>query len=184
MALSLAAVRPVRRAVLCLLILAGAAQARPGPLVTPERKLKAAYLYRVATFVDWPDAAFARPDSPLVVGIAGDDALADEAERSIANRLVHGRPLVVRRIDAAAADQRAVPPGLHVLFVATGAARARLLDAVRSQPVLTVCDGAPGHGCVVGLVPDGAHLRLRIDRLDAMAAQLRISARLLSLAAW
>jgi hypothetical protein len=36
---------------------------------------------------------------------------------------------------------------------------------------------------VVGLVADGERLRLRIDRLEAMAAQLRISARLLALAA-
>ena len=38
---------------------------RPGrrkPFFVPERKLKAAYLYRVVTFVDWPDAAFARGD--------------------------------------------------------------------------------------------------------------------------
>jgi len=33
-------------------------------------------------------------------------------------------------------------------------------------------------------VPDGARLRLRIDRPEALAAQLRISARLLALSAW
>jgi hypothetical protein len=37
-----------------VLSLAGAAQAGAGPLVAPERKLKAACLYRVATFFDWP----------------------------------------------------------------------------------------------------------------------------------
>jgi hypothetical protein len=57
MVLSFAAARPVRRAALCLLILAGAAQAGASPLGAPERKLKAAYLYRVATFVDWPAAS-------------------------------------------------------------------------------------------------------------------------------
>ena len=178
MASSFAAARGARRAVLYLLILAGAVQARPGPVAAPERKLKAAYMYRVATFVDWPDAAFARPDGPLLIGIAGDDALADEVKRFMDGRLVHGRPLAVVRI-----DPRAVPRGLHVLFVGPAPAHARLPDAVRTQPVLTVCDGAPGRGCVVGLVADGARLRLRIDRLEAMSAQLRISARLLALAA-
>jgi len=178
MALSVAAARPARQAVLCLLMLAGAVQARPGLPATPERKLKAAYIYRVATFVDWPDAAFARPGAPLRVGIAGDDALADEAEKFMAGRLVHGRPLAVVRVGS-----RAVPPGLHILFAGATPARARLLGAVRSQPVLTMCDGAPAHGCVVGLVADGERLRLRIDRLEALAAQLRISARLLALAA-
>ena len=180
MASSFSAARRARQALLCLLILADAAQARAAPVAAPERKLKAAYLYRVATFVDWPDAAFPRPGSPLLVGVAGDDALADEAERYMAGRLVHGHPLAVQRIDPA----RAVPPGLQVLYVAPGPARARLLDAVRSRPVLTVCDGAPVQGCVIGLVPDGARLRLHIDRPEALAAQLRISARLLALSAW
>jgi len=48
----------------------------PSLAAAPGRKLKAAYLYRVATFVDWPDAAFARDGTPLLVGVAGDDALA------------------------------------------------------------------------------------------------------------
>lgn len=183
MASSFAAARGARRAVLCLLIVAGAVHARTSPVATPERKLKAAYIYRVATFVDWPDAAFARADGPLLIGVAGDDALADEAGRFMDGRLVHGRPLAVVRIDSRL-DPRAMPRGLHVLFVGAAPTRGRLLDAVRSQPVLTVCDGAPGHGCVVGLMADGERLRLRIDRLEAMAAQLRISARLLALAAW
>jgi hypothetical protein len=177
MVVSLAAARPVRQAVLCLLILAGVAQAGAGPFFAPERKLKAAYLYRVATFVDWPDAAFARAGTPLLVGVAGDDALAIEAGQFMAGRLVHGRPLEVRRV-----DPRALPPGLHVLYLAASPARGRLLEAVRSRPVLTICDGVPGPGCVVRLVADDDHLRLRIDRLEAMAAQLRISARLLALA--
>ena len=65
MASSFSAARRARQAVLCLLILADAAQARAAPVAAPERTLKAAYLYRVATFVDWPDAAFPRgsPDS-------------------------------------------------------------------------------------------------------------------------
>jgi hypothetical protein len=179
MALSFAAARRAGRAVLCLLLVTGTAQAGTGPLASPGRKLKAAYLYRVATFVDWPDAAFAHAGSPLFVGVAGDDALADEAGQFMAGRLVHGHPLAIRRV-----DPRALPAGLHVLFVAESLARGRRLDAVRSRPVLTVCDGAPAAGCVVGLVADGDRLRLRIDRLEAMAAQLRISARLLALAAW
>jgi len=179
MVFSRAAARPVRRAALCLLILAGAAHAGTGPLGAPEHKLKAAYLYRVATFVDWPDAAFAHAGSPLLVGVADNDALAIEAAQFMTGRLVHGRALAVRRV-----DPRALPPGLHVLYVAASPARGRLLAAVRSQPVLTVCDGVPAPGCVVGLVADGDRLRLRIDRLEAMAAQLRISARLLALATW
>ena len=142
MASSFSAARCARQAVLCLLILADAAQARADSVAAPERKLKAAYLYRVATFVDWPDAAFPLPGSPLLVGVAGDDALADEAGRYMVGRLVHGHPLAVQRIDPA----RAVPSGLQVLYVAPRPARARLLEAVRHRPVLPACAGAPTQG--------------------------------------
>lgn len=176
---SSAAARGVRRVIVCLLLLAGAVHARAEAPGAAERRIKAAYLYRVVAYVDWPDAAFARPDTPLVIGIAGDDALAEQAARFMAGRLVHAHPLAVRRIDAA------LPPaGLHVLFAAAGPGRARLLDAVHSQPVLTVCDGMPERRCVVNLVADGDRLRVRIDRLEALAAQLRVSARLLALGTW
>jgi len=179
MAPSCAAARAARRVVVCLLLLAGAVHARAEAPGGTERRLKAAYLVRVAAYVDWPDAAFARPDSPLVIGIAGDDALAEQAARFMAGRLVHGHPLAVRRVGVTVA-----PAGLHVLFAAAGPARARLLEAVHSQPVLTVCDGVPERRCVVNLVADGDRLRVRIDRLEALAAQLRVSARLLALGTW
>lgn len=180
MASSFAGARRACRAVVCLLLLVGAVHARSGVPDAPgrERRLKAAYLVRVAAYVDWPDSAFARPDSPLVIGIAGDDALAEQAAQFMAGRIVHGHPLAVRRIGAVA------PPGLHMLFAAATPARARLLDAVHSQPVLTVCDGTPERRCVVNLVADGDRLRVRIDRLEALAAQLHVSARLLALGTW
>jgi len=176
---SSAAARGARRLIVCLLLLAGAVHARAEAPGAAERRLKAAYLYRVAAYVDWPDAAFARSNAPLVIGIAGDDALAEQAAQFMAGRLVHGHPLAVRRIGATPP-----PAGLHVLFAAATPARARLLDAVHSQPVLTVCDGMPERRCVVNLVADGDHLRVRIDRLEALAAQLRVSARLLALGTW
>ena len=142
---SFAAARGVRRAVVCMLVLAGVVQARPA-VADVGRKLKAAYLVRVAAYVDWPDAVFARTDSPLVIGIAGDDALAEQAAQYMAGRRVHGHPLAVRRLGTGTP-----PPGLHVLFAAAGPARARLLDAVHSQPVLTVCDGVPERRCVVDI---------------------------------
>jgi len=168
-----------RRLIVCLLLLAGAAQTGADASGVAERRLKVAYLYRVAAYVDWPDAAFARSDAPLVIGIAGDDALADQAAQFMDGRLVHGHPLAVRRVGAGQP-----PAGLHVLFAAATPARARLLDAVHSQPVLTVCDGMPERRCVVNLVADGDRLRVRIDRLEALAAQLRVSARLLALGTW
>lgn len=184
MAFALAAARPARQVALLFLLSAGIAQAQPlsgpGGKPLPERRLKAAYLVRFAAFVAWPDAAFARPDSPLLIGIAGDDALVMQAERAAAGRRVHGHRLEVRRIKRSAA-----PHGLHILFVATPRKQDKLLGAAHARPVLTVCDAAAkartGPACVIGLHEEAGRLRVRVDREQAANAHLRVSARLLAL---
>jgi hypothetical protein len=202
MAFSIAAGRAARWMASCLL-LAGAAHGQAAsrlidrvldgpadvpasvPAVAPasERKTKAAYLYRFAAFVGWPDSAFARADSPLVIGIAGDDVLAALVERDVAGHSVRGHPLAVRRLGADA-DPRAPHLPVHILYVA-GPDAAPLLAAARQRPILTVCDLPSGplagpDGCVVSFVPVGQHLRFHVARDGAAAARLRISARLLA----
>jgi len=182
MAFSFAAARPARWLALCLL-LAGAVHGQPvtdsGERAMPERKTRAAYLYRFAAFVEWPAAAFARPDSPLMIGIGGDDALAALVEQSVSRRSVRGHPLEVRRLGPGA-DVRA----LHILYV-TGLDAPPLLAQARGRPVLTVCDMpaeplAEADGCVVDFVQVGEHLRFHVAREEAATAGLRISARMLA----
>lgn len=184
MAFSFAVARPARWLTLCLL-LAGAVHGQPvtGSVerTTPERKTRAAYLYRFAAFVEWPAESFTRPDSPLMIGIGGDDALAALVEQSVAGRSVRGHPLEVRRL-APYADARE----LHILYV-TGPEATSLLAQVRGRPVLSVCDMpaeplAAADGCVVDFVQVGEHLRFHVAREEAAAARLRISARMLAVA--
>lgn len=177
------AARPARWMALCLLIAGvvhGQATAWAADRPNAERATKAAYLYRFAAFVEWPDTAFARTDSPLLIGIAGDDALAALVEQSVAGRSVRGHPLAVRRLDAGADTAE-----LHILYVA-GDDAALMLPAAHARPVLTVCDLPPGQpapeGCIVGFVQVGEHLRFHVAREEAAVAGLRISARLLAVA--
>jgi hypothetical protein len=173
------AVRAVRSAqpfILALWLLAGAAAAQPARL---ETQVKAAYLYKFAGFVDWPGSAFARPDSPLVIGVAGNDELAAQLEQVAAGRSVGSHPLAVRRL------HRGDPPaGVHVLYIA-GAERgawAELLAGARGLPLLTVGDAdAPG-GMIRFLVVD-ERLRFEVALGQVAPSGLKISARLLA-AAW
>lgn len=161
---------------LCLCLLAGAAWAQAA---TAERQLKAAYLCRFAGFVEWPDGAFARPDSPLLVGVAEDDRLAAQLVRLAAGRSVNGHPLAVRRLRHGDS-----PAGLHVLFVgaADHAAGDALLAATRRLPVLTVADAPPARGAMVSFVAAPERLRFEVALSQVAPARLRISARMLSMA--
>ena len=67
--------------VLCLagagLPLAAAASAPPAAMVASTERVQAAYLHRFLNYVDWPASVLAQADTPYVIGVAGDDTVAD-----------------------------------------------------------------------------------------------------------
>jgi hypothetical protein len=148
---------------------------------TPEYEVKAAFLYNLASFVEWPEEAFASPDSPLVIGITGPDPFGDHVDRLLAGKRVRGRPLAVRRVEWGPALK-----DCHLLFVSAGQADrlpelSRLLDGT---PVLTVGDEprSARRGCVVAFVVTDSKVGLEINVDQASRARLIISSKLLSLA--
>lgn len=165
-------------AFLLMLLWCGIAQ---GEVSAIERQVKAAYLYKFAGFVDWPDGSFARPDSPLVIGIAGSDALAEQLEQMVAGRSVNGHALAIRRL------RRGEPlAGLHILFVgaADRAMMGDTLAAARGQALLTVTDSEEGfaQGSMINFVVADDKLRFEVALRQVNSARLRISARMLAAA--
>ena len=175
------AVRAVRCAppfILALWLLAGAACAQPARL---EVQVKAAYLYKFAGFVDWPGAAFARPDSALVIGVVGNDELAAQLERMVSGRSVGGHPLAVRRVQRGESLA-----GLHVLYAAgadAAAAASVLLAAARGLPLLTVGEALDAPPAMIRFHVVEERLRFEVALAQVAPSGLKISARLLA-AAW
>ena len=146
-----------------------------------ERQVKAAYLYKFAGFVEWPDGCFARPDSALVIGVLGADALADQLEQTVAGHSANGRAIVVRKL------RRGEPPGgLHILFLGAleRSALQETLAASRHQPVLTVSDSEEAHalGSMVNFIVADDKLRFEVALKPVAAARMKISARMLAAA--
>ena len=142
-----------------------------------EGQAKAAFLFNVAKFVEWPGAA----PGPLVIGIAGDDRLADMVEAAVKGRTLDGRAIAVRRL--LHTDD---PAGCHMLFIAPARQRqdAELLQRIQG-PVLTVGETVQflRDGGLVRLHIDNKRVRFQINAKAAAAAGLRVHAQLLALAA-
>ncbi len=173
MAFAVRAVRAAHPFLLALWLVAGAACAQPGRV---EVQVKAAYLYKFAGFVDWPATAFAKPDSPLLIGVAGNDELAVQLEQVVAGRSVGGHPLAVRRV------QRGEPlAGLHVLYDA-GADGAALLAGARGLPLLTVSDTNEHLPGMIRFLVVEERLRFEVALAQVGPSGLKISARLLAAA--
>jgi len=147
-----------------------------------EEVVEAAYLHKFAGFVDWPAEAFRTPASPIVVAVAGAPRVYDELVKVARGRSVLGRPVEARLLHAAD-----LPEGVHVLFIGRGAAAeaAALVAAASKAHVLTVTDLSTGldAGAILDFVQVDGRLRFEASLGAARRADIRLSSKLLSVAA-
>lgn len=146
-----------------------------------EYRIKAAFVCKFASYVEWPAQAFARSDSPVVIGVIASDAVAEEVGRTAANLSVEGRPLVVRRL------LRGDPMvGVHLVYI-TRSEDSRLtetLAATKGQPVLVVTESrrAAVLGSMINFIVVDDKVRFDVALPAAESSRLKISARLLGVA--
>jgi hypothetical protein len=163
---------------LALLLVGGAAWAEGGLV---ERQVKAAYLFKFASFVEWPEGSFSHPGAVLTIGVAGNDALAEQLDYVVSGRSINGHAVAVRRVRRG--DKLG---GVHILFVGGSdrAATADLLETARNGSVLTVSESPETFalGSMVNFVINEEKVRFEVALRNVNAGHLRISARMLSVA--
>lgn len=146
-----------------------------------ETRIKAAFIRHFCTYIDWPDGAFAEPGSPIVLGVAGSDAMVEALREVVANRTAHGRPMEVREVEA---DD---PLGeLHLLFIADSmqASIPALAAVAAEQSVLVVTESADGleTGSAINFTVEDDRVKFDIGLARIRHADLEISAQLLTVA--
>lgn len=145
---------------------------------TREHRVKAVFLFNFALFVDWPATAFATTNSPLVIGVLGQDPFGGVLDEAVRGEKVKDRALEVRRFrDVGEIDR------CHILFISTSE-EPRLepiLSRLKGRHILTVGDAArfAGRGGMVRFANEGGKIRLRINLEAAKADGLTISSKLL-----
>lgn len=142
--------------------------------------VKAAFLHKFASFVDWPQGSFPNPDSPLRIGVVGDGRIWQELSQLSHDRERDGRPVTVTRV--APGDSLA---GLHILYLrAPTAARMTELLAGVPEGVLTVADADGIHpkGSVMSFFLEDGRVRFGVSLEAASRQGLRLSSRLLTVA--
>lgn len=143
-----------------------------------ERELKAVFLLNFARFVEWPASAFERAQSPIVIGVLGDDPFGRVLDGVVEGEMAMNRPLTVQRF----AHAEGVV-ACHILFVSLSDDRRyeQLLASLRGRPILTVGDseGFATRGGMIRFVTERNRIRLRVNVEAAKAAGLTLSSRLL-----
>ncbi len=146
-----------------------------------EYQVKAAFLYNFVKFVEWP-AAISEQQGPVVMCVIGKDPFGDSLVRAVEGKKVNGRPLEVRQI---AGPGAAI--SCHVLFVSSSESGRinEISSAVRVWSVLTVGEGErfTERGGMIAFVMEGQRVRFQINLKVATEAGLKVSSKLLLLAA-
>jgi hypothetical protein len=145
-----------------------------------EPEIKAAFLYRFISFVEWPSARMPPPGAPIIIGVIGAPEVAEELRILVTGRVAQGHSMAVRVLSP---DD--VPTELHMLFVGR-MANARLPALARSaEPgTLIVSDsaGALEQGSMVNFVEADGRIRFAVSVAAAERSGLRISSRMLAVA--
>lgn len=147
---------------------------------TTEAAIKAAYLYRLSSYVAWPTPSRSTA-GPFVIGTLNAPLVHAELAQLLPGRKLEGREIELRRVQEAEA-----PASVDLLFVGRGAA---LKDAtwrkLASTPGLLVVseqsDGL-GAGAAINFVRNAGRVRLEAAPQAAERNGLKLSARLLAVA--
>ena len=158
-----------------------------GALPTPanpdptEYQVKAAFLFNFAKFVEWPSGTFRGADSPLVIGLIGEDPFGETLVKSIQNKTVQGHPLALRRIQGDEDLKQC-----HVLFISRSEKQRlrEIFAAVKSSAVLTVSemDQFLEQGGMINFFVESDSVKFAINIETAQRSGLKLSSKLLSVA--
>jgi hypothetical protein len=173
-------VRTSLLALCSLLLLTGGVQAQQSQQYA--YRLKAAFLFNFAKFVDWPATAFTNDNSPFIIGVLGEDPFGDELTQTVAGKKIDDHSIMIQPFHAATDATNC-----HILFICTSEKKrlAEIVPRLRGNPVLTVgeTDGFIESGGVINFFTENNKIRFQISDDAAKAAGLKISSKLLSLSA-
>lgn len=162
-------------------LLAVSSNGRAHAAEASEYELKAAFLYHFAQLVDWPPQAFAEANSPMIIGVIGENPFGKQLEESVRAKNINGHPLAIKEVQTPAECSTC-----HILFISASEKKrlSEILSAVRGKNVLTVgeTDYFTETGGMINFTLEGTKIRFQINNAAAKAAGLKISSKLLNLA--
>lgn len=179
-------VRRLAAAVISMFIARLEAPTLIGQTTSVEGQVKAAFLFKFAQFIQWPNQAFADRDTPFTMCVMG-DPFEGALEKTVDHETLNARPIAVRRLGASDSLR-----GCHVVYVGKLEARrsteiigtANQVFATEGMPILTVGDSDDfiNAGGIIRFTELGQRVRFEINPDAGERVALRISSRLLRVA--
>jgi hypothetical protein len=152
-----------------------------GEVSMTEYQVKALFLLNFTKYVDWPPVSFAGTNTPIIIGLYGEDKFGDALKQAVEGKTISGRRIILQRFEKDDESGKC-----HILFISDSEKKrlGEILDKIRALPVLTVgeTDQFMEQGGVINFVKKEGKIRLEINLDAARQAKLEISSKLLSVA--
>jgi len=146
-----------------------------------EYKLKAAMLYHLTQFVEWPDSSYPGRNAPILLCIVGQDPFANSLTATIPRESDNGRPVLIRHLQSDTEFR-----GCHILYISSSERKTatHIFSALNGSSILTVGEMAQfaARGGIIQFSLQDQHVRFDINLDAASRAGLKISSKLLALA--
>jgi hypothetical protein len=146
-----------------------------------EYELKAAMLYNLTRFVEWPPSAYTDAQAPTVLCLLGRDPFGDSLTKLAFHATASERPVQIRHI----ANDKEIR-GCHVVYISSSERKsiAQIFPTLKGSNVLTVGEMAQfaARGGMIQFSLEEKQVRFEINLAAASEAELKISSRLLVLA--
>lgn len=147
-----------------------------------EYRVKAAFLYNFARFIEWPAEAGKDVASPMQVCTFGSDPFGTALNATLKGKTVNGRGLTASNVTSASDAENC-----EILFVPAQISDTdsrKLLSQVKGKSVLTVGEEQQFNrsGGIVRFLLEDGKVRFEINLGAAKASGLKISSKLLKVA--
>jgi hypothetical protein len=155
----------------------------PAALMAQEKEananqVKAAFIVKIAQYVEWPETAFANADAPVVIGILGRDPFGPDFDEALSGQRLRGRVFSIQRYQEPPDEGRC-----HLLFISRSESnRLRsIFSRFATRPVLTIgdVDRFSQQGGIINFIQEEGKIRFEINVDACKRANLRISSKLL-----
>lgn len=159
-------------------------QARPRGAGQPlaEYQVKAAFILKFASFIQWPAEDVPLGSEPIEIAVLGEDPFGELLPAEIPPDGENNPAFRVTRINSVATDLK--PFQMIFLSQMNPDLVTPLLDKVRDTPILTIGegDGFTGKGGIIAFTLENNRVRFLVNLKQAQRAGLKISSQLLNLA--
>jgi hypothetical protein len=146
-----------------------------------EYQLKAVFLFNFTQFVDWPANAFENAQSPLVIGVIGDNPFGAYLAQTVSGEKINGHPLTVQYYK----NEEEIKL-CHILFINVNETKKQeqVLESVKGKNMLTVSDHPDflKQDGMIRFVTNNNKIKLQINIDACRESKMVLSSKLLRLA--